>query len=760
MTTAEIVQRLGAKPAGPSGWIARCPAHSDRTPSLSISEGNDGRILLKCFAGCTNNSIVSAMGLGMGDLFSERPRNERHHRRQEIVAEYVYRNETGAEVFQVCRLNPKSFRQRHRGPNGDWIWNMEGVERVIYRLPEVLDAVAAGRTVFICEGEKDCDALKRIGFVATCNSGGAGKWRQEYSKPLEGAEVAIIADKDKQGRDHAQSVASRLHGIAASIRVLELPDFDGRTVKDAHDWIAAGGEASELDELVQAVPLWTPTARASTSDGEPAETLKSDLPMIQLPGDDRLLSAFAEEVGATVCNADIYARNGLVYLMNPAGTGLEPMEAITFMTWCEKFFVGFRVRQNITGQILRRTMSQSNAEGVLAAPQFIAKLRHVERFNPVRMPAMTNGGPLTLLPEGYDLETRTLTRRGAVTFDTTMSIADARAVIDDLLSEFGFADAGRSKAVAISAMLTVFGRLILPANSLRPCFIYLANAEGAGKTLLVKLAAVPVIGAAPASCCPHDEEEMRKLLLSAVLEMRNVILLDNYKGRLSSEALEGFITAQQWSGRVLGGNKTFTGANDAVVFITGNGATVSPDMRRRALFAELFMAEERAEDRKFKRQMEVPFLLERRQSILSALFAMFRHWHELGQPKASRSHSSFPEWTDIIGGTVEACGFACPVDTPTIEAAADVDGQDMRDLVGGILDGCTHKTVTFERLVAIAKERGLFEAMFERLETDAKGARSQFGRMLQRYDRRIIGGCRFELEGRGHKRRFKVSRLQ
>lgn len=115
-------------------------------------------------------------------------------------------------------------------------------------------------------------------------------------------------------------------------------------------------------------------------------------------------------------------------------------------------------------------------------------------------------------------------------------------------------------ATGISAMISVYAIGVLPPKSIRACFLYLANAEGAGKTLLVKLATVPVAGFAPNSVLPKDEDEMRKCLLSAVMEAKPVLCFDNFKGHLASESLEGFLTSQDWTGRILGGQSTFRGA--------------------------------------------------------------------------------------------------------------------------------------------------------------------------------------------------------
>lgn len=126
---------------------------------------------------------------------------------------YDYEDEVGHQLFRVeRRTEPKGFRQCRPDPDrpGGWIYNMEGVRRVLYRLPQVIAAVAAGKYVFFVEGEKDVHSLEALGYVATTIPGGAGKWRPEYVEPLRGAKVAIIADRDGPGRKHAAKVAQEL----------------------------------------------------------------------------------------------------------------------------------------------------------------------------------------------------------------------------------------------------------------------------------------------------------------------------------------------------------------------------------------------------------------------------------------------------------------------------------------------------------------------------------------------------------------------
>ena len=161
-----------------------------------------------------------------------------------LVGTYDYVGESGKLLFQCCRYEPKDFKQRQPDGKGGWIWNLQGVRRVLYRLPELLRGLKRGFQVILVEGEKDVDRLAELGFPAavTCNPLGAGKWQEEFSETLRGANVFVIADKDKAGREHAQKVAASLHGKAGRVSVLELPDRDTSQTKDVSDWLTAGGD--------------------------------------------------------------------------------------------------------------------------------------------------------------------------------------------------------------------------------------------------------------------------------------------------------------------------------------------------------------------------------------------------------------------------------------------------------------------------------------------------------------------------------------
>jgi hypothetical protein len=231
-------------------WIAHCPAHNDQRASLSISVGKDETVLLKCHAGCGTAAVLSAIGLKLADLFPQ----YNGKGRMNIIAEYNYTDASGKQLYQVVRLNPKDFRQRRPDPTAKqgWTWNLEGVQRVLYRLPEVLKAVAEGKIIYVVEGEKDVNNLAVIGLTGTTNPGGAGKWSKNYSETLLGAHVVIVPDNDEAGQEHAASVASSLQGKAATVRIVNLPGLPPKG--DVSDWLAAGGTRKQLEELVATEP--------------------------------------------------------------------------------------------------------------------------------------------------------------------------------------------------------------------------------------------------------------------------------------------------------------------------------------------------------------------------------------------------------------------------------------------------------------------------------------------------------------------------
>lgn len=260
MNSESIAQFLGGARRSGAGWMARCPCHDDSTASLKIDDADDGKVLLHCHAGCEQAAIIDhlksagvwkANGTRTALAPAARPAKPAPAARAglgKIVETYDYVDLDGELRYQVCRFEPKTFRQRH--PEGDgWSWNMKGVELIPYRLPEVVEQVRKGLGVFVVEGEKDVNSLWSIGCVATCNVGGAGKWRPEYGQWFKGATVIVLPDNDEPGRNHAEQVQSMLSATASKVVTLHLPGLPDKG--DVTDWIQRGGTKDQLATMVK-----------------------------------------------------------------------------------------------------------------------------------------------------------------------------------------------------------------------------------------------------------------------------------------------------------------------------------------------------------------------------------------------------------------------------------------------------------------------------------------------------------------------------
>jgi putative DNA primase/helicase len=267
----ELLEKVGGGRRSGEGWSARCPTHDDKNASLSVSQGDDGTILLRCHAGCSTQKVVESIGLTLRDLF---PQNGAMGNRTSgkkslgtIAAVYRYVDEKGELLHECVRYaNPKDFRQRHPNGHGGYEWNLNGCRRVVYKLPELL-AAHPEQIVFICEGEKDVDNATSIGVLATCSPMGAGKWRKEFNEHFRKREmVVILPDNDQQGRDHAEQVASNLHGVADSVKILALPGLPDKG--DISDWLTAGGTKEQLLQLALDAPAWRGDAWEGQSTGK------------------------------------------------------------------------------------------------------------------------------------------------------------------------------------------------------------------------------------------------------------------------------------------------------------------------------------------------------------------------------------------------------------------------------------------------------------------------------------------------------------
>lgn len=231
-----------------SQWKALCPAHNDRNPSLSVGVGRGNRILLSCHAGCSYNQVHAALLdllVGSG-------------------CEYRYENADGKWIGSSVRSYTANGDKRffQKTPGGGARSSPE-LKALPYRLPELLAAIDRDELVLVVEGEKDVETLAELGKTATCNIGGAGKWRDAHSQWFSGAtKVFVIADDDAPGIKHAESVRESLGRMCPEVRVSVFVPKRG---KDITEHLLLGGKLSELRKLS------TTVSDGDDEDGEASE---------------------------------------------------------------------------------------------------------------------------------------------------------------------------------------------------------------------------------------------------------------------------------------------------------------------------------------------------------------------------------------------------------------------------------------------------------------------------------------------------------
>ena len=310
--TERIVSALtiaGCKPqkSTRSGWASRCPAHDDQSPSLSVREGDDGKTLVHCHAGCTPEDVCQQLGLGLSDLMTSpasrrntpSPTSQKWATAEEAISyletsrgsssnRWSYQDKAGNTVGRVVRWDTADGKEiRPVSLRGDG-WVIQGMldPRPLYRLPDLLSA----KRVFICEGEKAADAARSIGLVATTSAHGAKSPRKTDWSPLAGKECVILPDKDKAGDEYCEAVGGLLSGLSPqpTVKVLHLDGLPEHG--DMDDWVSVKGDVSPDDlrgQLVEMAEDAEPQSfRAAPIGGEAARIEYCPVPVTELECDE------------------------------------------------------------------------------------------------------------------------------------------------------------------------------------------------------------------------------------------------------------------------------------------------------------------------------------------------------------------------------------------------------------------------------------------------------------------------------------------
>jgi len=668
-----VLERLPDARRGGNGYEARCPAHDDRHASLSVTRGDDGRVLLHCHAGCAPIAVCQALGLRLGDLF---PPHQNGDDAAEIEAIYDYRDAEGRLLFQVVRFTGKRFRQR-RPDGAGWSWKLGRTPRVLYRLPELLAADPAER-VYIVEGEKDADRLAALGLVATCNPGGAGKWsRLADDTALHGRRVAILADKDAAGRHHATDVAQRLRALAADVRLLELPGPG----KDVSDWLDAGGTADALHELADAA-----------GDRLPAGA-HDELPVILI--DTAEHRVVGEAIAALTADPDLYQRGGILVRV------LRDRQPTDGILRCDgsatiQAMPAPNLRERLT-RCAAFTKRNRNGDTVAAHPAgwLVSAIEARGEWDGIRRLLGVSDAPI-LRPDGsvwqspgFDERTGVLFEPAAgVTFPAIhpeVTIDDADAALTTLLElvcDFPF-ESAEHQAAWLAALLTPLARFAFAGPT--PLFLIDANVRGAGKGLLAQTIGRVVLGREmPVSSYAHDPEEMRKKITAIAIAGDRMILFDNLEGSFGNDALDRALTSTRWKDRILGRSEEIELPLIPAWYATGNNVQVAADTLRRIIHIRIDCLDEHPEDRAgFRHDNLLAWGDANRGRLLAAALTILSAFLRSGvRPPNLRPYGSFEGWSRVVREAVVWLGLPDPCRTRTrLAESADTTGDALGQLI-------------------------------------------------------------------------------
>lgn len=791
-----LLAKLKCVKTNSSGWSACCPAHSDRKASLSVSEAEDGTVLIRCHAGCKPPAIVEAIGLKMADLFPSKADStmksktkqkeksfpsanaavkalERHLGKRSCLWTYLDKNRK--PVGLVIRWNlPERKKEIRPVALDDDGWRIAAMAtpRPLYRLPELKNA----KKVLVGEGEPVADAAHALGFVATTSSGGAAAARMTDWRPLAGLEVWILVDNDEPGRAYGRAVAETLTDLDPKtvVKIIALPGLPEGG--DLVNWVDAHGDAAEPAGMRAEIE----DMAANSARVEPMmdECRRQSAREVIIGKDEYRVN---DEVAASLGQqSDIYQRGGLLVRIlehrgdevlksrirrddgEPIVREVTPANLRENLTRCVEFF-----RQTDDGTVsihppgwcVRAVHERGEWPCV---PRLEAVVTH-----PVLLPDGSiltsngydaNSGLLVRIPPGLNIE--------VPVSPSAADVADAAAVLCDVIADFPF-ETPAHQASWIASLLTPLAWFAFGGPA--PMFLIDANTRGAGKGLLADAASLILTGRRfSVMSYTNDREELRKRITTLAVEGDRLILLDNLAGAVGNDILDAALTSDRWKDRLLGGNRRYDGPLHVTWFATGNNVQLHADTSRRVCHIRMESTDERPELRSGFRHINLrKHILTHRGELLSAALTIARGWVVAGRPAHNlTAWGSFEGWSAMVREAVVFAGFPDPGETrEQLQSLADRDAASMATIITCLpaLDP-EGRGVTAAEIIRRIKEddhqpdwiedlRGAVEELCGRLD-----ARS-LGYKFRHFKRRNFGGWFLEAAGGRNANKWVVCRV-
>lgn len=723
--------RLEKQKQSTDGWVtALCPFHEDTNPSFAF-ERTTGN--WKCHGECGQGSVfdfeAKDRGLSFKDaMFAIGDELEvpRPNADSVVSQEYAYTDAEGKLLFQVVRKPGKKFSQRRPDGNGVWVWNLKGVERVLYRLPDL--NARPDDLVYIVEGEKDADRLSGLGLLATTNSGGAGKWKDEYSDTLANRNVVVLPDNDEAGRKHSEQVARSLGERNSSAKILKLP---GLTEKgDVSDWLDAGGSAEELQALVEETATWEQKQQGTV------------IPRIQLSG--KQLHEVLEDVWKAIIEENdppsLFLSSGsLARVEKDRETAridlLDGDKAYGLLIRLADWYTQrgeHEIHSKPPKDVARDLLANPNPllpqlEGVITTPIFD------KSWSLLNQPGYHPGAKIWFQrPQSFEELT-------VPAIPSKEEVAKARSLIlDDLLFDFPF-KSDSDETHAFAALLLPFARRMFDGPT--PIHMIEAPTPGSGKSLLAELISIIAQGGTP-SCTTltKNEEESRKKLTAILLTGPMIVSIDNIEGGLWSSQFAAAITAPQWEDRILGKSQMVKFPNQALWMVSGNNPKLSLEIVRRCIRIRLNPHEERPWMRTgFKHEQIRDWAKQNRLELVQSLLLIIQNWIVSGAPPSTKTLGSFDTWSKCIGGIVEHLGLPGFLeDTEEFYAVADPETEEWRAFILAWWTKHDCAPVAPALLLELALEENLIP--FAYMGSSDRAQLAKFGKALLRIrDRKFAG---------------------
>lgn len=710
------------KPIGKNQWKALCPSHHDIKESLSIKEA-DGKILLKCFAGCELADILKPLGLEPKDLFLKGRREKLTERQIDTIYHYI---DEGGKPFEVVRTRPKGFYQRRPDGKGGYINDLKGIKPTLYHQEKLRQAIEAGRTIYFVEGEKDADRLWSMDIIATTNPMGAGKWRKNYIESLRGAGMVIIPDNDGPGHDHASRVAKSLLGVCTRVRILELPS----EFSDISDWLDGGGNIKQLERLAAGCPDY--------------ELPPDDnLPEV-LVGGRHLRDISAESLGA------LYRANRPEHIFRRSG-------ALSRISLDEKArpFTEMLGESALRGCLARccnfiRTSTNGNKFAVSPPLDLVRDIASLGEWQlpPLlgitEAPVMRPDGTVVDKP-GYDEQTNLYyspsPKLSVPPIPDKPTDADIKAAVEMTLEpicDFPF-DSDASRANAVATMFTPILRPMIEGPV--PLAIIDKPQAGTGASLLAETISLIATGRAAAMMTAQwKDEEWRKVIISLLLKGQLVATIDNIEQTVRAPSLAALLTATTYQDRILGRSEMIILPNRTTWIATGNNIKLAGDLPRRCIWIRMDAKMARPWLRDiaiFKHPHLMEWISDNRGALLAALLTIARAWAISGRPDAQGlpNLGGYEDYCRVVGGVLAFMGISGFLDNlDAMYKETDTETPEWEGFLEAWLEHVGEEPATAAEVIRVLNENEDFRASLPSslVGKDAKSYSRRLGKALSR----------------------------